>query len=217
MEPDALPESPTAGDATVANHEPGGSRGMDRAELVRMALAAHEGPLLRYAASLLDGDLDRARDCVQDTFLKLCEHDVAKVAGHLAPWLFTVCRHRALDTQRKDRRMTPLEDALMESQTTSEPAPDETVARRDSASSAMAFLRELPPNQREVVRLKFQNQLSYLEIAQVTALSVTNVGFLLHTALKTLRHRMEQQERIRPGLSPTAAAAAAAAVQPTLP
>jgi RNA polymerase sigma-70 factor (ECF subfamily) len=52
----------------------------------------------------------------------------------------------------------------------------------------------LPVNQREVVRLKFQNQLSYEEIAAVTSLSVSNVGFLLHTALKTLRLRMAEME-----------------------
>ena len=45
----------------------------------------------------------------------------------------------------------------------------------------------LPPNQREVIRLKFQNDLSYREIAEVTQLTETNVGFLLHTGLKKLR------------------------------
>ena len=39
----------------------------------------------------------------------------------------------------------------------------------------------------EVVRLKFQNGMSYKEIADVTALSVSNVGFLLHTAINRLR------------------------------
>jgi RNA polymerase sigma-70 factor (ECF subfamily) len=49
------------------------------------------------------------------------------------------------------------------------------------------MLDELPVNQREVIRLKFQNDLSYKEIAEITQLSMTNVGFLLHVGLKRLR------------------------------
>jgi len=41
-----------------------------------------------------------------------------------------------------------------------------------------------------VLRLKFQEGLSYREIAAITDVSVSNVGFLLHTALKTLRGRL---------------------------
>jgi RNA polymerase sigma-70 factor (ECF subfamily) len=47
----------------------------------------------------------------------------------------------------------------------------------------------LPKNQQEVIRLKFQHGLSYKEISTVTNLSVTNVGFLIHTGLKVLRER----------------------------
>jgi RNA polymerase sigma-70 factor (ECF subfamily) len=50
-------------------------------------------------------------------------------------------------------------------------------------------MEALPENQREVVRLKFQNGMSYKEIATVTELTVSNVGFLIHTALATLRMR----------------------------
>ncbi len=51
----------------------------------------------------------------------------------------------------------------------------------------------LSENQREVIRLKFQNDLSYKEIADITRLSVTNVGFLLHTGLKKLRALAAEQ------------------------
>ena len=49
------------------------------------------------------------------------------------------------------------------------------------------MLARLPENQQEVIRLKFQQGLSYKEISSVTGLSVTNVGFLIHTGLKRLR------------------------------
>lgn len=57
-------------------------------------------------------------------------------------------------------------------------------------SEILRAISALPSNQREVVRLKFQNDLSYKEIAEVTGLSVTNVGFLLHTAIEAMRRQM---------------------------
>jgi RNA polymerase sigma-70 factor (ECF subfamily) len=44
-----------------------------------------------------------------------------------------------------------------------------------------------------VLRLKFQHELSYREIAEKTGLSVSNVGFLMHTALRALRQRLAEQ------------------------
>ncbi len=44
-------------------------------------------------------------------------------------------------------------------------------------------------------RLKFQGGLSYKQISEVTSLTVTNVGFLIHTGLKTLRQRLSAEQR----------------------
>ena len=73
------------------------------------------------------------------------------------------------------------------------PGPATTLERSEAATSLFRLLDALPPNQREVIRLKFQNDLSYREIAEVTQLSVTNVGFLLHTGLKKLRELLREQ------------------------
>ena len=53
---------------------------------------------------------------------------------------------------------------------------------------AMAF--DAPKKQQEVIRLKFQQQMINREIARCTELSESNVGYLLHTGLKTLREQM---------------------------
>jgi RNA polymerase sigma-70 factor (ECF subfamily) len=50
----------------------------------------------------------------------------------------------------------------------------------------------LRPNQREVIRLKFMHDCSYQEIANVTGLSIGNVGFIMHTAIKKLRDLMRR-------------------------
>lgn len=73
------------------------------------------------------------------------------------------------------------------------PAADPCAAleHEEAVAGALAALQTLTANQQEVIRLKFQHGLSYKEIAQVTALSVTNVGFLMHTGLKILRSRLQ--------------------------
>lgn len=164
----------------------------NHADWVRAVLQQYEGPLTRYAVRLT-GDLDRARDVVQDTFVRLCAEDPARLNGRLAEWLFTVCRHRALDVQRKECRMTSLNEIALESCASRELSPAGAMEQRENVRQVLRLLGSLPQNQQEVMRLKFQNDLSYQEISHVTKLSVSNVGFLIHTAIKTLRRRLKTE------------------------
>ena len=161
---------------------------------VAAALKENEGPLLRYAFSLTR-DLDAAKDIVQDTFLRMIEQRPETPQGRLAPWLFTVCRNRALDWLRKERRMTSLEESEDAEHQTTDTDPATVAEQNDSSAAIQRLMTGLPANQQEVVRLKFQSQLTYEEIAAVTQLSVGNVGFLLHTAIRTLRHQMTALEQ----------------------
>lgn len=166
-------------------------------EWVRSAVVRFEGPLTLYAAKLV-GDADRARDVVQDVFLKLCGQDRDAIAAHLAEWLFTVCRNRALDVLRKEGRMTRLSDEHVRSRPGADPAPPDVLDRREQAARVLRWLEDLPPSQREVLRLKFQNGFSYKEISRISGYSVGNVGFLIHVGLKALRGRMALADGDRP-------------------
>lgn len=156
---------------------------------VREAVDRFEGPLTLYASRFL-GDPDQARDVVQDAFLRLCAQDRAHVEPHLAEWLFTVCRNRALDVLRKEGRMTRLSEDHTQVCQSHDPGPSEVIERRESASLVLQLLEKLPTNQREVIRLKFQNGFSYKEISRISGHSVSNVGFLIHTGLKTIRGQL---------------------------
>ncbi len=155
--------------------------------------AAQQAPLLRYATRMLGGDGERARDVVQDTFVKLMAQPPAAIDGHAAEWLFTVCRHRALDVLRKERRMIRFAEGQAERVTAAEPRPGRTLEHAETHAAVLRLIDRLPPNQQEVVRLKFQNGFSYKEIAGITELSVTNVGFLIHTAVARLRAEFAAQ------------------------
>ena len=150
-------------------------------------LERYERPLLLYASSLCR-DGEAARDLVQETFLKLARHGEP---DPVAPWLFTVCRNAAFDLLRSRGRLMPMDhephEALSE-----EPPPDRSLETREETHRLAHLLRTLPENQREVIRLRFQCELSYREIAEITCLSVSNVGFLIHTGIKKLRQLWPQ-------------------------
>ena len=161
----------------------------ERTGWIRDALARFEGRLLRYAIRLT-GNAESGRDVVQETFLKLCDQKPEQIDGHLEPWLFTVCRNRALDVLRKEHRMTQLHDEQVNRCLSTAPGPLDVAERHDLGARALALLDTLPPNQREVIRLKFQNGFSYQEISRISGHSVSNVGYLIHTGLKTIRGQL---------------------------
>lgn len=196
--------TPTSAQAQPAQAAPNGSAQetqapdpagpVDRREWVRQAVAKFERPLTQYAAHVLGGDVERARDLAQEVFLRLCDQDRAKVDGHLAEWLYTVCRNLAIDVKRKERRMRLLTEAqaqaLADSCEAADPAPPDAAERDDSFSTVLRAMADLPDNQQEVIRLKFHHGMSYKQISQITNLTVTNVGFLIHTGLKALRRQL---------------------------
>jgi RNA polymerase sigma factor (sigma-70 family) len=119
---------------------------------VRDAVVRFEGPLTLYASRLLR-DAESARDVVQDTFLKLCGSDRPAIEGHLAEWLFTVCRNRALDVLRKEQRMSQIREEQVLRCLSPGPAPLEAAERQELGERVLELLETLPINQREVIRL----------------------------------------------------------------
>ena len=83
--------------------------------------------------------------------------------------------------------MVELDDEAAVRIQSDEADPGQTVDWGERVAQVMKALDRLSENQREVIRLKFQQGLSYKEISEVTNLSTGNVGFLLHTGLKRLR------------------------------
>jgi RNA polymerase sigma-70 factor (ECF subfamily) len=166
-----------------------------REKFVEQAMVEYESPLIGYAATILH-DIDRARDVVQDTFIRLCQQDVGKVEqASLKTWLFTVCRNRAFDILRKDKRVQPLDEVRWRKVAGPDLSPDQQVVHDERVAEVMKYLSRLSENQREVILLKFQQGLSYQEIQKITGLTQGNIGFLIHTGLKRVREMLPDDLR----------------------
>jgi RNA polymerase sigma-70 factor (ECF subfamily) len=151
--------------------------------------ASLESPLLRYALRLT-GTRSPAEDVVQEAFMKL--HAQFDEVREPRRWLYRTVHNLALNQRRAASKIIPLDPAPVgETQNSREtidplPLPDEQIARLEGIGQVRLSLNALDARSREVVDLKFHEELSYKEISQRTGLKVGHVGYLLHYALKTL-------------------------------
>jgi len=152
-----------------------------QAELQRL-YERHYLPLVRLAAHLVD-DLESAEDVVQDVFagLRTAPRDPAR-------YLQRAVVNRARSTLRRRRvvrtflaRGTRLEDG--------EPA-DGDVLRAERRRLLLGAVDRLPQRQREIVVLRFYEELAVAEIADVLAISPGAVSSSLARALDTLHARL---------------------------
>ena len=147
----------------------------------RQVFDAEESPLLRYAFGLV-GQRETAQDLVQEAFLKLHAH-WQEVANPRA-WLFRSIRNLALNHLRDHRRETSI-DPNQEYQSDT-PDPKETLGRLETLGTLQLLVSELDPSDRMLISLKYHHNLKYDQISQHTGLTVGNVGYKLHHALKNL-------------------------------
>ena len=165
------------------------SRPDQKSAWIRSAIDRYESQLIRYTQRITR-DLEQARETVQESFLKLWQEDQSKVEGHLLEWLYTVCRNHALDLKRKDKRMVPLAGEKMPEVADDSPTAGEQLERREDENRVLDAFGSLNEKQQEVLRLKFQGGLSYAEISRITGLSVSNVGYIIHTGIQLIRSRL---------------------------
>ncbi|HEX4923214.1 MAG TPA: sigma-70 family RNA polymerase sigma factor [Bdellovibrionales bacterium] len=141
------------------------------------------GRLLRYAKKLL-GNEELAQEVVQDTFLRFLKMKREDIEDKLPEWLFHVCRNRAIDVMRRKKPGVSIEDAELKDTSSSAL---ELLEGNERVRKMLGEINKLPKAHQEIIRLKFQEGLSYEQIAKVTGLSSSNVGFILSTSLKKVR------------------------------
>lgn len=106
-------------------------------------------------------------------------------------WLFTIAQNLAIDHLRAHRPHLPLEAAL---EVVSVETPHDEAERDSNLARLAALMERLCQRDQEVVALKYGADLSNREIARLTGLSESNVGTLLHRAVRELRSGWESQE-----------------------
>lgn len=189
-----------AANMTVTDPDLQPARG-PRVRPVEELFAALESPLLVYALRLV-GDRSLAEDTVQEAFMKL--HAQFNEVREPRRWLYRTVHNLALNLRRRDARVVPLEPVAAHGLPDSnpdvadpDPLPDEQIVRWEGIGLVRLSLDALDQRSREIVRLRFDEGLSYKQISEQTGLTTGHVGNLLHHALKTMA-----AELVRSGLIP---------------
>jgi RNA polymerase sigma-70 factor (ECF subfamily) len=160
-------------------------------ETIEELFTALESPLLGYALRYT-GEFALAEDVVQEAFMKL--HAQFEQVAKPRPWLYRTVHNLALNQRRAAGKTVSLdhstsaENENTATTDTADPAllPDEQIIRLEGIGLVRISLAALDDRSRELIRLKFNDELSYKDIAARTGLTAGNVGFILHHALKTI-------------------------------
>ncbi len=158
-------------------------------ETIEGLFAALESPLLNYALRLA-GELSAAEDLVQEAFMRLQAQ--FNEVREPKPWLYRTVHNLALNQHRRSRKIVPLEPDKPGEPETADPRalPDEQIAHSESLGLMRLTLETLDERSREVIRLKFNENLSYKEISERMGLKIGHVGYLLHHALKAMAEEL---------------------------
>ena len=128
---------------------------------------------------------EAAEDVVQDVFMQLWRTPSSFVAarGSLGGWLAIVARNRAIDTLRRKRPTTSVDDvALASSCNLADEAERNTLMQR-----ARSAIQELPREQRKTLEMAFFDGLTHTEIAEITGDPLGTVKTRIRSALQSLR------------------------------
>ena len=153
----------------------------------------NESLLLNYTFKIL-ARLAPSEEVVQESFLKLWKQEFPGNFEHYPKaWLYRVCRNLAIDCLRKDKRLS-FDDNLEE--ILSCPCVSESLLE---ASQIMSEINKLESLEKEVLVLKFNDDLSYKEIAELTGISVNLVGVRIHNGLEKIRSVVQDElQRLDP-------------------
>jgi RNA polymerase sigma-70 factor (ECF subfamily) len=150
------------------------------------------GACYRLARRIV-GDAQLAEDVVQQVFLVLWQrssYDPAR--GAVSTWLLTVTHHKAVDLLRRDkgrRQRLAGEQELLELAATG-PGPADAAWAQLRAERTRDALRDLPPEQREVLLLAYYGGYTQSEIADITGLPLGTVKSRTFQAMRRLRGQL---------------------------
>ena len=162
-------------------------------------MARYQHRIYRYLLRLVRQPAD-AEDLFQQTWIRVAEKIRSfDTSRNFDAWLFALARNLALDHLRRRRpssleeslRGDSREDTMVSRLPSADPGPFEQLLARERAGRLAVALENLPLSYREVLTLRFEEEMKIEEIAQVLATPVATVKSRLYRSLAQLRQILE--------------------------
>jgi len=167
-------------------------------ELLDHLIELYQHRLLRYLL-FLTGKREVAEDLFQETWMRvLLRGSQYNGKAGFDTWLFTIARNLVIDLSRK-RTMASLDEMSDTSDegrafeiATDGPSPLEEFQTREDRAEVAEVMLKLEPNYREVLVLRFHEEMSLEEIANVTRAPLSTVKSRLYRGLAALKPEIER-------------------------
>ena len=128
-----------------------------------------------------------AEDLAQQTFLKaFASLRQFRPAQPIGPWILRIAHNQFISQLRSRRPQADLEERELELVPSDDPAPEATALSKETREEVRRALRSLAPSAQMILVLRYQQQLSYEEIAAVIDTPVTTVTNRLFEARRQL-------------------------------
>ena len=150
----------------------------------------HSPGIYRYALRLL-GDDTLAEDCVAETFARFLKglQNRRGPRDHLQAYLYRIAHNWVVDLYRKNEKVFELSDVIR----SEADVPEEEAAKRIRQKQVRKAIRQLTPEQQQVISLKYLEDWSNEEVARVLKKPIGAVKSLQHRALKSLHRLLEEK------------------------
>ena len=132
-----------------------------------------------------------ADDLTAETFEKAWKHrrQYNQTIAGFGTWLFSIARNVSIDYFRRKQNHSRINEMNLDFNFDSI---EESVEQSEDLSQLIQLLDGLSEHEKELVALKYGSGMTNKEIALLTRLSETNVGTILHRAVKKVRERWEE-------------------------
>jgi RNA polymerase sigma-70 factor (ECF subfamily) len=140
-------------------------------------------------------DVDLAHDALQQTFQRVAESGGSARPETLRGWLFQVAYREALQLRRQGDRETRGQRQFWEACRTAAEIDDPAwgLVHRELRERLRTAIEELPPEQRDVVERRIQDEATFAEISQITGTPLGTVLTRMRLALERLRKRLHDE------------------------
>lgn len=171
------------------------ARGIQRGEADALThlVERHHSPLLGFLYRMTGGDRALAEDLAQEAFLRVLRSiDQYAYPRPFKPWLYGIATNVARDYfKRAEMRHT---DSMPDGEigTDDAPRPEEALLSEDEARRVAAAVKDLPAHQREAVILRYYQDLSLAEIADVLGVPTGTAKSRLSLGLRRMREALEE-------------------------
>ena len=158
----------------------------------------YQAPVYNLCYRML-GNAAEAEDAAQETFVRVYKHLGAyDPQQRLSSWILAVASHYCIDRLRRRRIKWLSLDNILSLRPIAADAvqPEDTIIEHESCTEVRSHLQSLPAEYRLVIVLRYWQDLSYAEIAQVVGTTESAVKSRLHRARKMLARRVMAQRKL---------------------